>query len=261
MTAPPGAPAGHRCRVYGSRDQLAQAAARVFVGSAQDAVRARGRFLVALTGGATPAPVYRLLADDRALRDAVPWPDVHVFWGDERHVPPTHPDSNFRMAHDALVGRVPIPPHQVHRVAAEEPDAGRAAVLYEHTLRSVFGLGEGDWPSFDLLLLGMGEDGHTASIFPDSPALDEPTRLVVAPFVEKLGAFRITLTPPVLVRAAATVVLVAGAAKAPTLRRVLGEPFAPDRYPIQCLRASTGTVTWLVDAPAASLLPPGICDP
>ncbi|MDO8836934.1 MAG: 6-phosphogluconolactonase [Vicinamibacterales bacterium] len=241
-------------RVCPSADELARAAAQVFVRNARESIRLRGRFTVALTGGSTPGPVYRLLADDERLREAVSWQDVHVFWGDERHVPPTHDDSNFRMAHEALVGRVPIPGHQVHRILAEGPDAERVAAAYEQTLRAAFCLGHGEWPRFDLVLLGMGEDGHTASLFPGSPAVREGERLVVGPFVEKLGAHRITMTPPVFAHARETAVLVAGAGKARTLRDVLEGPFVPDTYPSQCLRDSTGLVTWLVDAPAASAL-------
>jgi 6-phosphogluconolactonase len=241
-------------RVCSSSDELARVGAQAFVGSAQESIKLRGRFTVALTGGSTPGPLYRLLADDEGLREAVSWPDVHVFWGDERHVPPTHDDSNFRMAHEALVGRVPIPGHQVHRILAEGPDAEQAAMAYEETLRTAFGLGDGEWPTFDLILLGMGVDGHMASLFPGSPAVRESERLVVGPFVEKLGAHRITMTPPVFVHARETAVLVAGAGKARTLREVLEGPFVPDTYPIQCLRDSAGLVTWLVDAAAASAL-------
>jgi 6-phosphogluconolactonase len=243
-----------RIRVYPSRQELARAAARIFVECAREAVKARGRFTVALAGGSTPRDLYRSLADDQALREAVWWPAVHVFWGDERHVPPTDDDSNFRMAHEALVGRVPIPDRQVHRILAEGPDAETVAREYEDTIRAVFGLAGGEWPLFDLILLGMGEDGHTASLFPGSPAVHETGRLVVAPFVEKLAAWRISMTPPVFAHAREIAVLVAGAEKAQTLREVLESPLVPDRYPTQALRGSTGVVTWLVDAPAASAL-------
>ena len=248
---------GHRFRVCSSQDELARTAARLFVGCAQDAVKLRGRFFVSLAGGSTPKALYRLLAEDGAVREAVPWPDVHVFWGDERHVPPTHDDSNFRMAYEALVGRVRIPPRQIHRIEAEEPDAKHVALVYEQTLRTAFDLAEREWPSFDLVLLGMGEDGHTASLFPGSTAVHEQTRMVVAPFVEKFGLYRITLTPPVFMHARTTAVLVAGAGKARTLRDVLEGPLVLDQYPIQCLRTSAGGVTWLVDAEAASALSPG----
>ncbi|MFO7692099.1 MAG: 6-phosphogluconolactonase [Vicinamibacterales bacterium] len=248
-----------RLRVFASADDLSSAAARLFADRACEAVGLRGRFTVALAGGSTPRELYRVLADDEALRGAVSWPDVHVFWGDERHVPPTHGDSNFRMVREAMLDRVPIPPHQIHRIGAEDPDAERVALAYEETIRASFGLADGEWPSFDLILLGMGEDGHTASLFPGSPAVHETARFVVAPFIEKLGACRITMTPPVFAQARDIAVLVAGTNKADALREALEGPFLPDRYPVQRLRDSIGTVTWLVDAPAASALSPGLC--
>jgi 6-phosphogluconolactonase len=208
--------------------------------------------MVALAGGSTPRELYRLLAADHAVRETVSWRDVHVFWGDERHVPPAHDESNFRMAREALLDHVPVPSRQVHRIEAEDPDAGRAAAAYELALRTAFGLEKGEWPAFDLVLLGMGADGHTASLFPGSEATRERERLIVAPFVERLGAHRITMTPPVLTHARDVAVLVAGSEKAQTLREVLEGPPVPDRLPIQCLRDSTGAVTWLVDAAAAS---------
>lgn len=249
-----------RVRVYSSRLELARAAARLFVESAREAVELRGRFMVALAGGSTPRDLYRLLADDDALRQNVSWGDAHAFWGDERHVPPTHDDSNFRMAHEALLGHVPIPPRQIYRIEAEGADAGSVALSYEQTIRAAFGLADGEWPRFDLVLLGMGEDGHTASLFPGSPAVRERTRLVIAPFVEKFGSHRITVTPPVFAHAREIAVLVAGAGKAHTLRDVLEGPLVPDRYPIQCLRDATGAATWLVDGPAASALTQAACD-
>jgi 6-phosphogluconolactonase len=249
----------HQVRVYPSRQELARAAAHLFVEVAREAVEVRGQFTVALAGGSTPRDLYRSLADDEALREAVRWPDVHVFWGDERHVPPTHDDSNFRMAHETLLDRVPIPRHQIHRIEAEGPDAAQVAVAYEKTVRTSLALADGEWPQFDLILLGMGKDGHTASLFPGSPAVHEAARLVVAPLVEKLGAYRITMTPPVFAHARDTVVLVAGADKAGALREVLEGPFLPERYPVQVLRGALGPVTWLLDEAAASALSPGLC--
>ncbi|MDO8836848.1 MAG: 6-phosphogluconolactonase [Vicinamibacterales bacterium] len=248
---------GHTVHVYPSRQELAHAAACVFVERSREAIGLRGRFAVALAGGSTPRELYRLLGDDDAFRGAVSWPDVQVFWGDERHVPPTHDDSNFRAAREALLDRVPIPRHQVHRIEAESPDAERAALAYEATIRAVFGLAVGAWPSFDLVLLGMGQDGHTASLFPGSATVHERARLVAAPLIETFASHRITLTPPVFAHARAIAVLVAGAEKARTLQEVLEGPLVPDRYPVQCLRESIGTVTWLVDAAAAWLLTPG----
>jgi 6-phosphogluconolactonase len=235
-------------------EDLARSAADTVVRLAQASVARRGRFVIALSGGSTPERLYRLLAGEPRFRDAVPWSGVHVCWSDERHVPPADRESNYRMAWDALLSHVPIPAAQVHRIAAEHPDAASVASAYERTLRRVFDLGEGERPSFDLLLLGMGPDGHTASLFPGSPALRERTRLVVAPWVETLDAYRITLSMPVLTSAANTLLLVAGAQKAATLRDVLEGPHLPERFPVQGLRDSLGTVMWLVDRAAASAL-------
>jgi 6-phosphogluconolactonase len=242
--------------VLASLSDLTLAAARMVVGLARDAVAARGRFTIALSGGNTPAGLYRLLGGegDTTFRDAIDWPAVEVFWSDERHVPPNDPTSNYRMAAETLLTRVPIPPPHIHRIAAEWPDAEVAARAYETALRTGFNMGAGDVPRLDLLLLGMGPDGHTASLFPGSPAIEERRRLVAAPWVAKLNAFRITLTPPVLDAARAVIVLVSGTEKADALWQVLRGDEAPDRFPAQVLRAATGAVTWLVDEAAASRL-------
>jgi 6-phosphogluconolactonase len=158
------------------------------------------------------------------------------------------------MTREALLDHVPIPAGQIHRMASEDPDPESAASAYELTLRGLFDLKEGERPSFDLLILGMGADGHTASLFPGSPALRERTRLVVAPWVETLGAFRITLSMPVLTSAVRTLVLVAGPEKAAALRDVFEGPHLPERFPAQGLRDARGTVTWLADRAAASAL-------
>jgi 6-phosphogluconolactonase len=240
--------------VVDNPEDVARTAADAVVRLAKEAVERRGRFVIALSGGSTPKRLYRLLAEEATLRDAVPWQGVHVCWGDERHVPPTHPDSNYRMVSEALLCHVPIPAAQIHRIAAEYADADSAAWAYERTLREVFDLGEGERPSFDLMLLGMGSDGHTASLFPGSPALAERTRLVIAPWVGTLAAYRITLSLPVLTGAATTLVLIAGSEKAATLRDVLEGPHQPERFPIQGLRESTGRISWLADRAAASAL-------
>lgn len=241
-------------RVFDSAEGVTDAAARLFVALGAEAVSARGRFMVALAGGSTPEAMYRRLAADAALRDAVPWPQVHVFWGDERHVPPTDVASNFRMADDALLRHVPIPKGYVHRIRAEGPDAESIARDYESMIRDVFVTPLGRWPVFDLILLGMGADGHTASLFPETPVLHDISNLVAAPFVDKLGAFRVTLTPGVIRRARAVVVLVTGGGKSEALHEVLDGPRLPDRYPIQLLLDAEGAVTWLVDADAAASL-------
>jgi len=217
------------------------------------AVDRGGRCALALSGGATPRALYRLLADPTApFRRQIPWSAVHLFWGDERHVPPDHADSNYRMVREALLRSISIPEVNVHRVAAELSDAARAAALYEAELRSFFRAGGGSVPRFDLVLLGLGEDGHTASLFPGSEAVGERERLVVAPFVAAQSGYRISLAPPVLNAAAQVVFLVSGAAKAPALRAVLEGPRDPARYPAQVVDAER--TLWLVDREAGALL-------
>jgi 6-phosphogluconolactonase len=225
---------------------LAETAARAIVDSALEAVAARGRFMIALAGGATPRTTYERLAAP-PLRERMPWDRTFVFFGDERAVPPEHPDSNYGMARDALLARVPLPPANVHRMRGEDPPEA-AARAYEDDLRAFFG----GAPRLDLLLLGIGADGHTASLFPGSPALEERTRLVAAPYVPALGASRITLTFPAIAAAARVVFLVAGAAKAPALARVLsGDDAAPDAPPAARVSAGEGPVLWIVDRAAA----------
>jgi 6-phosphogluconolactonase len=243
-------------RVLPSAEDVAHAAARFFADRAKREAAGGARFTVALSGGQTPTLLYQLLARQGTgdSGDSIPWSRVQVFWCDERHVPPTHADSNYRMAAEALLDHVPIPSTQIHRIHTEDPSAEAAALDYERTIRQAFGLGEGQCPVFDLILLGMGTDGHTASLFPGSPAIDETARLVVAPRVAQAATGRITMTPPVLTSAAATLVLVTGTEKAATLQAVVEGPNDPSRYPIQCLRMSRNPVTWMIDRAAASRL-------
>lgn len=239
-------------RIYANGDELSQAAAELFVQRAQAAVARQGRFTVALSGGSTPRPTYERLASP-AVRDAVPWQDTHVFWGDERFVPPDHPDSNYRMALEALLSKVPVPDENVHRMAGELPPK-TAAQVYAEVLRDVFGLSAGELPRFDLILLGLGGDGHTASLFPGTDVLHEDTKLVAAHYVEKHAAYRLTLTPPVINNAAHVVFVVAGERKADTLQRVLEGPHQPETLPAQLARPTDGRLTWLVDEAAAGAL-------
>jgi 6-phosphogluconolactonase len=173
---------------------------------------------------------------------------VHFFWGDERHVPPGHPESNDRMARETLLAPLSIPAANVHRIHGEEPDAARAAALYEEELRAFFS----GAPRFDLVLLGLGADAHTASLFPGTAAVHERERWVVAPWIEKLGAFRITLTPVVFKHAAALMFLVQGEEKAAALHAVLEGERDPDRWPAQVAQPQDGEVLWLVDRKAVS---------
>jgi 6-phosphogluconolactonase len=237
-------------KVFEDVAALMRATAEEITRAAQRSVDERGRFTWALAGGSTPRALYRLLASD-ACRDRMPWSLIHFFWGDERHVPPDHPDSNFRMAREAMLDAVPVPPGNIHRVPAEEPDAQRAAAEYESTLRSFFTLEPGKWPRFDLILLGLGKDGHTASLFPGGEAVHERERLVVAPWVEAQRTFRVTLTPPVLNHARHAMFLVSGDEKAAALHAVLEGAREPERYPAQIVE---GNVSWWVDRAAARLL-------
>lgn len=235
-------------RVLGDGAELARAAAEEFARRAGEAIRARGRFSVALSGGSTPRRLFALLADPaEPFRDRIDWRAVHLFWGDERHVPPDHPESNFRMVRETLLDRVEIPAANVHRMHGEEPDAARAAALYEDELRSFFGA----MPRFDLVLLGLGADAHTASLFPGTAAVREREHWVAAPWIEKLGTFRITLTPAVFDRAAAVIFLVQGDEKAGALRAVLTGNRDPDCVPAQAVHPLDGEILWLVDRAAA----------
>ncbi|HET7854754.1 MAG TPA: 6-phosphogluconolactonase [Candidatus Methylomirabilis sp.] len=235
--------------------ELTRTAAEEFVRQAAKAIESNGRFTVALSGGSTPKGLYTLLASKAyPFRERVPWGNIHFFWGDERHVPPDHPESNYRMVHDGLLSQVPVPTDHVHRIPAENPDAGKAAEEYEHALCEFFGLEKGEWPRFDLVLLGMGPDGHIASLFPGTAVLDERKHLVAASWVEKLNTTRITLTPPVLNNAACVVFLISGEEKAETLRTVLTGDFQPVQLPAQLIRPGHGRLLWLVDRAAAGLL-------
>jgi len=239
--------------------ELAHAAAEEFATRTAEAARARGVATVALAGGSTPRALYSLVAGggDGSFRARIPWEGIHFFWGDERHVPPDHPDSNYRMAHETLLSRVPVPPSNVHRIHTENPDAAAAADLYEREVRDFFTshrLMEGVFPRFDLVLLGMGSDGHTASLFPGTGVVHEKNRIVEAPWVPKFGAYRVTLTPPVLNRAAAVIFLVSGEEKAETLRAVLKGEWQPDVYPSQVVQPERGELLWLVERTAGRLL-------
>ena len=229
---------------------LYEAAADRFVQLAKTAIHDRGRFSVALSGGSTPRGMYSRIAMDAAHVGAVAWSHVHFFWGDERVVPPDHADSNFRMASEAMLDHLPLEPEQIHRMKGEDPDPAHAASAYEENLREFFELTSGAWPRFDLVLLGLGPDGHTASLFPGTAALSERTRLVTANHVPKLGVDRITLTVPAINAAANILFLAEGGGKADTLKDVLEGPRDHDRLPAQLILPDNGTLTWLVDEAA-----------
>lgn len=242
-------------QVASNAQELSRLAAEHFVRLAIESQTKKQRFKVVLSGGSTPKALYELLADEnQPYRGQLSWEDIHFFWGDERHVPPDHPDSNYRMASEAMLAKLPVPLTNVHRIKSEIADAGKAADKYEQTLREFFTLDKGQFPRFDLILLGMGSDGHTTSIFPKSDVINERTRLVVAPWIEKLKSFRITVTPPVLNNAASIIFLVSGAEKAKTLHEVLEGEYRPQYLPVQLIAPATGEVLWLADREAARLL-------
>ncbi len=237
-------------RVLTTPQELFEAAAEVVVHTATDAVEQRGRFTIALSGGSTPKSLFNLLATN--ARTVLPWDRMFFFWGDERHVPPTDPDSNYRMAEEAMLSKIPVAAGNVFRIPAENPDAAAAADAYEQTLRKFFQLGPGEVPIFDLILLGMGPDGHTASLFPGSAGLQEKTRLVIANWVDKLKTSRLTLTLPVLNAARCVAFLVSGTDKAAVLKTVLEEDAPAEQYPSKLIRPNNGKLIWLLDRAAAS---------
>jgi len=239
---------------------IAKRAAQEFVQAAAAAVRAKGSFNVSLAGGSTPKALYSLLVNDPTLRSQVPWDKLHLFFGDERHVPPDHPDSNFRMATEAMISKSPLKPAQVTRIKAEYPDAEKAALEYEKALREYFKLKDAEYPRFDLLLVGMGNEGHTLSLFPGTKALHPDGRIVVSNWIGKLYTERITLTAPAANNAAEIIFMVTGADKACALKAVLEGPFEPEQLPAQLLQPKNGKLLWLVDAAAGSMLTTGIRD-
>lgn len=232
---------------------LARAVAEQVVTCATTAIRARGQCLLALAGGSTPSAAYAALASE-PFRHKLDWSRLHVVWGDERCVPPDDPRSNYRMAREALLDHVPLPPATIHRIAGEL-DPAQAASDYESQLRSLVGLGAPDTEAgLDLVLLGMGSDGHTASLFPGKAAVRERVRWVMAEFIEAVGMWRVTLTPVAINASRQVSFVVSGAAKARRLQEVLEGPRVPDRLPAQSVRPTHGRLTWLVDEAAATHL-------
>ncbi len=243
-------PSARSIEIVATAVDLFHAAAEELVLAARAAIGAQGRFTVALSGGSTPKALYSLLASNYA---GFAWNRVFIFFGDERHIPPTDPDSNYRMANETLLTKIAIPSENVFRVPAENPDAAAAALEYETQIRRFFALKPGEFPRFDLILLGMGPDGHTASLFPDTAALDENSRLVVANWVAKFNTHRITFTFPVLNRAAEVMFLASGAEKADMVRQVL-QGKNPSQFPSQRVQPTDGKLLWLLDEAAAAKL-------
>lgn len=222
--------------IFADSEELARAAAEYFV--------AQTPKTVALSGGSTPKLMFQILADE--FRDQVAWSDIHFFWSDERHVPPDHPESNYRMANEALLAHVPVAPENVHRVRGENPNAAQAASEYEQTIVQVT---KEALPRLDLIFLGLGTDGHTASIFPGSEVLHETERLVVAPWVEKFKSYRITMTLPLLNNGSSVVFLVSGAEKAEIVKEVFE---SENKFPAQAVKPTQGELIWMLDRDAAA---------
>jgi 6-phosphogluconolactonase len=239
-------PSEPEIRILHTPQDLFQAAASEFSALTAAAIGDHGKFAVALSGGSTPKSLYSVLA-----KAALPWEKIFFFWGDERHVPPDHPDSNYRMANEALLSKIPVPPENILRIHAEK-DADVAAQDYEQTITSFFRLRPREFPRFDLILLGLGPDGHTASLFPETAALGETKRLVVANWVEKLKTHRITFTYPVLNHAACVMFLVSGGDKAEMVRTILEDGNA--NLPSQKVQPVNGKLLWLLDQAAAGKL-------
>jgi 6-phosphogluconolactonase len=247
-------PASPDVRRYPDPPAVARAAADLVAEAAEKAIARNGKFSLVLSGGSTPKLLQQILADPaQGYRSRIEWPKVEVYFGDERVVPPDHADSNYKMAHETLLSRVPIPPPNVHRIRGEiNPE--EAAIEYGRMLKARFGETGGP----DLTLLGMGDDGHTASLFPYTPALDETRHRAVAQFVEKSTtgpSWRITMTAPLINRSDTVAALVTGAGKAGRLNEVLYGPRDPKRLPIQLIAPAPGRLVWLVDQAAAGALP------
>lgn len=234
--------------IYPDLDTISQHAAQYVVRIANEAIVTRGRFTIALSGGNTPKKLYSLLGSE-PYRSQIDWKLVDIFWGDERCVPPDSPDSNYRMAHEVLLSQIQIPAPQVHRMPAEQAGREAASLAYTQEMQSVFSTD--GIPSFDLIQLGMGPEGHTASLFPHQPSLHETERLVVPVSVPKPPPDRLTFTPPILNAARNVLFLVTGADKVDALHAVLEGEYNPDEYPAQIVRPANGEVVWMVDTAVA----------
>ncbi len=245
-------------RILADPAAITRRAADEFVKAASEAVAQRGVFNVAFAGGSTPKSLYSLLADDPAYRSKIAWDKMRVFFGDERHVPPDSSESNFRMASEALFSKGLLKPEQIARIKGEYPDTEKAALEYEQVLRAYFQLKAGEYPSFDLVLLGMGDEGHTLSLFPGTKALHAPGRIVVRNWVGKFYTERITLTAEAVNHANRVMFLITRADKAPALKAVLEGPYEPEQLPAQLIQPASGSTLWLIDCDAAKMLTVGI---
>ena len=251
------ATAQREVQIFPEAGALTRRAAEEFLKSVAEAVAQKGSFTVALAGGSTPKALYSQLADE-PLRSQMPWEKLHFFFGDERHAPPDGAESNFRMANEALFSKGAIKPEQITRIKGEYADTEKAALEYEQALRAYFKLKVGEYPRFDLVLLGMGEEGHTLSLFPGTKALHATDRIVVRNWVGKLYTERITLTATAANHASRVIFMVTRADKAPALKAVLEGPYEPEQLPAQLIQPASGKLLWLVDQAAGSMLETGI---
>ena len=247
-------PASPEIIVVPNPETLARKTADIIYRRMQAILAASDHFSWVLAGGSTPKGLYALMAESPDYRDHIPWDRIHFFWGDDRHVPPDDAESNYRMAYESLLSKVPVPVENIHRIRTEMPDADQAAANYAGALGKFFKLPSDQLPRFDCVLLGMGPDGHTASLFPGTRALGETKKWVVANWVDKLKTFRITMCVPVLNNAAMVIFLISGPQKAAVLRDVLEGDFQPDHLPSQRIHPVNGKLLWLVDQPAAARL-------
>jgi 6-phosphogluconolactonase len=245
-------------RILADLPAIAKRAAQEFLQAATSAVAKNHAFTASLAGGNTPKALYSLLATDPVLRAQLPWDKMRLYFGDERNVAPDHADSNFRMATEALIAKAPLKPEQVFRIKGEYKDTEKAAQEYEQALHASFKLADGQFPRFDLVLLGMGSEGHTLSLFPGTKALHETKRLVVRNWVGKLYTERITLTAPVANPAALANFMASGGDKALALKGVLEGPYEPEQLPSQMIQPQNGRLLWLVDTAAGGMLTTGI---
>lgn len=239
--------------IVSDHNELCHSAAKEFIRIAADSIQTRGIFTVVLSGGSTPAGFYKLLASND-YREQISWPNVYFFWGDERCVPPDHKDSNYNMARQVLLDRIPIPPKNIFRMPAEQANHDQASAEYEQIIMTFFPKNTGELPRFDLIFLGMGDDGHTASLFPGTPALFENYRLVTANYIEKLGLYRLTLTVPLINQARNIIFLISGASKATVLKEVLEGEYQPQKLPSQFIQPVDGRLLFIVDRAAADKL-------
>ncbi len=235
--------------IYPDIDTLSQQAAQYVVRIASESIADRGRFTIALSGGTTPRKLYGLLGSE-PYSSQIDWKLVHIFWGDERCVPLDNPDSNYSMAQEVLLSKIPIPALQVHRMPADQPDRDAASYAYTIEIQRTFGIN--GIPGFDLIQLGMGPEGHTASLFPHQASLHEKQRLVIPVSVPKPPPDRLTFTPPLLNAARNILFLVTGSDKADALQAVLEGEYQPEEYPAQIVRPPNGEVVWMLDRAVAA---------